>query len=169
MKAANVNALIVEDNLHMLRIIGAIVKGIGIKNVRATQDPVLGLEIFKTNPIDLVFLDREMPVMNGIEFTKLIRTDTTSPNQFVPIIMITAYTEKSSIVEARDAGVTEICGKPITASTLHRKIVSVVNRNRSFVRTSQFFGPCRRRKTDDFYQGPERRDEAHTQAHNSMR
>lgn len=169
MNAINVNALVVEDNLHMLRIITAIVKGIGIKNVCATQDPLLALEIFKTSPVDLIFLDREMPGMDGIEFTQQVRTSINSPNQFVPIIMITAYTERSSIIEARDAGVTEICGKPITASALHKRIVSVVNRNRSFVRTSQFFGPCRRRKVDDLYRGPERRDEAHTQAHNSMR
>ena len=57
---------------------------------------------------------------------------------------------------ARDAGVTEICAKPVTAKQMWEKIVAVVNNPRPFVKTAGYFGPDRRRRMED-YAGPERR------------
>jgi two-component system chemotaxis response regulator CheY len=87
-----------------------------------------------------------------------MRTATDSPNHFVPIIMLTAYAERSKIEAARDAGVTEFCAKPITATELYRKVCAVINTPRSFIRTSVYFGPDRRRRRDDGYKGQERRE-----------
>ena len=99
-----------------------------------------------------------MEPVNGCEFTKLLRTARDSPNHFVPIIMLTAYAERSKVEAARDAGVTEFCAKPVTATELYRKVCAVINTPRSFVRTSVYFGPDRRRRKDDGYKGKERRE-----------
>ena len=77
-------------------------------------------------------------------------------NPFVPIILLTAHTERSRIMAARDAGVTEICAKPVTARQMWEKIVAVVNNPRPFVKTANYLGPDRRRKREE-YNGPERR------------
>jgi predicted metal-binding transcription factor (methanogenesis marker protein 9) len=68
----------------------------------------------------------------------------------------TAYAEKSRVEAARDAGVTEFCAKPVTAVELYRKVCSVINSPRSFVRTKMYFGPDRRRRSKAF-SGEERR------------
>lgn len=157
MRANNLSVLIVEDNIHMLRILATMVRGFGFDEVHMVQDPAEALEVIKSTPIDLIFLDYRMPVLDGIEFTQLVRNSNDSPNPYVPIIMVTAHSEPSKVRAARDAGVTEFCCKPINAQTLYSRIVSVVNRPRDFIRAGGYFGPDRRRREDPHYRGPERR------------
>jgi DNA-binding response OmpR family regulator len=84
-------------------------------------------------------------------------------NPYIPIIMLSAYSEKTRVMLARDQGATEFCAKPVTAIDLFRKIRAVVDRARPFVRTSVFFGPDRRRHDPDKYKGPERRSDDQAQ------
>jgi DNA-binding response OmpR family regulator len=98
-----------------------------------------------------------MKPMDGLEFSRNVRTNVSSPNPFVPIIMITGHTEKHLVVAARDAGITEFLAKPITAQSLFSRIAEIVERPRAFVRCDSYFGPDRRRKTSESYAGPWRR------------
>lgn len=157
MKPQQLTILIVDDNIHMLRILAALVRGFGMNNVLMAQDPVEAFEIIKSNVIDLILLDLRMPVLDGIEFTNLVRNSDDSPNPYVPIVMITAHSEPAQVRKARDAGVTEFCAKPINGQTLWQRIVSVVNQPRPFIRAPNYFGPDRRRHKDSNYRGPERR------------
>jgi hypothetical protein len=60
---------------------------------------------------------------------------------------------------ARDAGVTELLAKPVTAGHLFARIAEIVERPRAFVRTDTYFGPDRRRHRAEGYPGPWRRAE----------
>jgi len=150
--------LVVDDNHHMINIIKTILRGFEVKDFFDTNSAADAFQIIRTTPVDLIITDYAMDPVNGCEFTKLIRTAEDSPNHFVPIIMLTAYAERSKVEAARDAGVTEFCAKPVTATELYRKVCSVINTPRSFVRTSVYFGPDRRRRKDDNYRGSERRE-----------
>jgi DNA-binding response OmpR family regulator len=83
--------------------------------------------------------------IDGLEFTQMIRTAEDSPFPFVPIIMMTGHTDRTKVTAARDSGVNELVAKPISAKTLLDRIVAVIDRPRSFVKTSTYTGPCRRR------------------------
>jgi two-component system, chemotaxis family, chemotaxis protein CheY len=150
--------LIVDDNSHMINIIKTILRGFGVKDFYDAADASSAFKVVQTTPVDLIVTDYAMEPVNGCEFTKLVRTAEDSPNHFVPVIMLTAYAERSKVEAARDAGVTEFCAKPVTAIELYRKVASVINTPRSFVRTSVYFGPDRRRRKDDNYKGSERRE-----------
>lgn len=150
--------LVVDDNHHMINIIKTILRGFEVKDFYDASNAADAFSLIRTTPFDLIITDFAMDPINGCEFTKLIRTAEDSPNHFVPIIMLTAYAEKSKVEAARDAGVTEFCAKPVTATELYRKVVAVINTPRSFVRTSVYFGPDRRRRNDDNYKGKERRE-----------
>jgi len=95
--------------------------------------------------------------MDGIKFTRIVRNHEHSPNPFVPIIMISGHTEKHRVEAARDAGVTEFLAKPISAKGLYQRILNVVANPRPFIKTKTYFGPDRRRNTNNAYIGPERR------------
>ncbi len=71
--------------------------------------------------------------------------------------MLTAHSEQSRVIAARDAGVNEFCSKPVTANELFRKVASLVDHPRQFIKTASFFGPDRRRHTGTVYTGTERR------------
>ena len=107
--------------------------------------------------IDIVVLDYNLGGMDGIDFLNMVRQADDSPEPFLPVIMLSAYTEPHRVRAARDAGVTEFCCKPVTAFEIYRKIVEVIERPRPFVRTEDYFGPNRRRHDDHAYRGEERR------------
>ena len=98
-----------------------------------------------------------MPILTGIELTKLIRTSENSVNPFVPVILMSAYADRHTVMQARDAGVNEFLVKPLSARALHQRIVSVVLNPRSFIKTGQYFGPDRRRIGSADYEGLEKR------------
>jgi len=150
--------LVVDDNHHMSNIIKTILRGIGVKDLLDASNASDAFEIVRMTRVDMIITDYAMEPVNGCELTRLMRTAADSPNHFVPIIMLTAYAERSKIEAARDAGVTEFCAKPITATELYRKVCAVINTPRSFIRTSVYFGPDRRRRRDDGYKGQERRE-----------
>jgi CheY-like chemotaxis protein len=153
-----VRFLVVDDNAHMINIVKTILRGFGATQIYEARDATEAFHRLKHDSIDIVITDYQMEVLDGVEFVQLIRNSSDSPNRYVPIIMLTAHSERSRVTAARDAGTNEFCCKPVTALELHRKVVAVVDRPRPFIKTQGYFGPDRRRKMDDKYMGPERRE-----------
>ncbi len=150
--------LIVDDNEHMIHITKTILRGFGAKDFQEALSAEEAYNLVKTSTFDLIITDYAMSPEDGCAFTKRLRTAQDTPNPFVPVIMLTAYADRATVEAARDAGVTEFCAKPITAVDLYRKVCSVINSPRPFVRTSVYFGPDRRRRTDEGFKGQERRE-----------
>lgn len=153
-----INILLVEDNQLMLDLTKSILLTFGVGKVITARNGEKGFEEFCHHNPDLVVADWMMTPMDGISLTHLIRTDKRSPNQFAPVILMTGFSEKRRVFQARDAGVTEFLVKPFNARDLYRRISQVIERPRQFVKADSFFGPDRRRKGDDAYHGPRRRE-----------
>jgi CheY-like chemotaxis protein len=149
--------VIIDDNAHMRRILRTLLHGFGAREVFEAEDGASGLEAFTNQMPDIIICDWAMPIFDGLELTQMIRQPGGNANPFVPIIMLTAHSERSRVLSARDAGVTEFLVKPISANALHDRIVNVVCNPRPFIRTSTYFGPDRRRSMSIGYSGPERR------------
>ena len=151
------HALIIEDNGHMLTLLHTLVRSIGIKQVIEAPDGTRGLVALRGHNPDFVITDLNMQPMDGIAFTRQVRSGSDSPNPYLPIIMVTGHTEYARVVEARDAGVNEFLAKPITVNNLQSRIIQIIERPRPFVRSDHYFGPDRRRRKDPLYVGPFRR------------
>jgi two-component system, chemotaxis family, chemotaxis protein CheY len=136
--------LLVDDNEHMRAIVGTILKGIGIVNLREARDGSEALEALRTWPADIAIVDFRMEPMDGVDLTRLVRNAADSRNPFLPIIMMTGFADRPRVEEARDAGVTELIVKPVTARAIIDRLNAVVYRPRPFVRTADYFGPQRR-------------------------
>ncbi len=154
-----VKVLVVDDNLHMTKVIRAMLRGFGIDKVFTTRDVEEAIKVIQEERPDLLITDYHMRPVDGAEFVHRVRTSRESANPYIPVIMLTAYSERRVVESSRDSGITEFCAKPVTPSELFRKIASVVNAPRSFVRTSVYFGPDRRRRKVAEYGGSERRDQ----------
>lgn len=151
--------LIVDDNAHMRALLRSLLESAGIRQIAEAEDGAGALARLKEREIDLVLTDMVMEPMDGIVFTRTVRTDAGSPNPFVPIIMITGHTERQRVVEARDAGVTEFIAKPVNTQGLVSHITAVIAHPRPFVRGGGYFGPDRRRHKAENYTGPWRRQD----------
>ncbi len=149
--------LIVDDNANMVQIIRTILKNFGVVHMYDAPGVVEAFALVQQFAVDVALVDYNLGFMDGIEFVRLIRTAPDSPNPYLPIIMVTAYSEHNRVLAARDVGVNEFCAKPVTPIQIYRRIVEVIERPRSFVRAPNYFGPDRRRREDASYTGPERR------------
>jgi CheY-like chemotaxis protein len=154
---AELKALIVDDNVHMRTLLKSLLKALDIRELYEASDGSEALdELLATRP-DFVLSDLNMEPLDGVEFTRKIRTAPDSPCPYIPIIMVTGHTERKYIEAARDAGVTELLAKPITPRSLYARIAEIIERPRPFVRCESFIGPDRRRRSNRVYSGPERR------------
>lgn len=149
--------LVADSNHYMLKIIRTMLRGFGINKIREAMDGAVALEELNTHLIDLVIVDYALTTLDGVELCELLRGAEDSPNRFVPIIMLSAYTEKWRIEAARDAGVTEFLRKPMCANDLYLRLLETIEKPRPFVRSDRYFGPDRRRQNVPTYAGPLRR------------
>lgn len=153
----NITVLIVEDNQPMLELAKSIMLAFGVKNVIPAKHGEDGFKKFCEHNPDIVIADWMMKPMDGISLARRIRNDPVSPNKFVPFVLMTGFSEKRRVMQARDAGVTEFLVKPFTARDLYKRLYQIIERPRQFVRSDDFFGPDRRRKSAGNFPGPYRR------------
>jgi two-component system chemotaxis response regulator CheY len=155
--ANSLNILVADDNAHMRAIVVAVLKGLGLDNVREAANGADALGILREWHPDVAIVDFRMDPIDGVEFTRLVRNAEGSANPYLPIIMLTGYADRVRVFEARDAGVTELIVKPVTAQAMIARLNAVIHHPRSFIRSEDYFGPCRRRTANPQYIGPERR------------
>src|ERR1700761_4640497 len=149
--------LVVDDNAHMRKLVCTMLEAFGISQVFRADSGERAWEVLHEAAPDICVIDWMMEGISGIELVRRIRTDPQSPNAFIPVIMLTGHTQMEQVREARDAGINEFIVKPVAVKTMMQRLVAVIENPRPFVRTKTYFGPCRRRRVDLDYDGPERR------------
>ena len=113
--------LLVDDSVTMRRIQKTQINTLGITDIIEAGDGQEALGKLKGSmPIDLVLLDWNMPVMDGITFLKTVRADDTYKD--VKIIMCTSESEKTRVVEALKSGANNYIIKPFTPEALKEKL-----------------------------------------------
>lgn len=148
---SNLKFLIADDNKYMRSVFREFLRALGLRpeNMLDCADGSEALDLLRSFDADVAIVDFLMAPMDGIEFTRRVRTDENSPNQYLPIILCSGYTEHARVVEARDAGVNEVLAKPVNATALYDRIASIIENPRPFTKQSDFFGPDRRRRFEE--------------------
>ncbi len=149
--------LIVDDDANMRQLIRTILSSLGVKNLETAGGTDQGYALLANFAADIVICDLRMDPLDGIEFTRMVRTREDSPNIYLPIIMLTGHAEIAAVENAREAGVHEFLIKPVSPTKLYKTIQGLIENPRPFVRSKDYFGPDRRRRQDPNYKGPERR------------
>lgn len=115
-----VHALIIDDSRAMRAILKRILKNLGFRTSEAANG-LEGLErLAEHDDISIALVDWNMPEMNGYEFVKAVRAD--SSNQHIWLMMVTTETEMSRVVKAMAAGANEYVMKPFTDETIVEKL-----------------------------------------------
>jgi len=154
----NLKLLVVDDHKIMRTIVGQIIKAIGCKTVRFAEDGDEAFDDIVSFPPDIAIIDLEMP-HNGLSLLKKIRRGAESPDPTLPVIVMTSLTHRKTVLAVRDAGATEILGKPFTPAAILSRVAAVIDHPRAFIRCATFVGPDRRRAADQDFAGPWRRSE----------
>lgn len=136
---AALKLLVIDDNKQMRTIIGSVLGGAGVRQVYYAPDGWTGVVTATDVRPDVVFVDYEMPTMNGLEFISVIRSRD-SFNRYLPIIMLTGHADMPRLAQARDRGVTEFLAKPVTAKDILRRLDAVLMHPRPFIQRPDYFG-----------------------------
>jgi len=117
-----VNILIVDDSRIMRNIVKNTLKS--MYNIEGSYHEASNGEeafnILQNQPCDLLLLDWNMPLLNGIDLVRRLRQ--LERFKQLPIIMVTSEAAKYNVVEAIKAGVNDYLIKPVTERNLYEKV-----------------------------------------------
>jgi len=110
--------LVADDSSTMRKIILRSLQAVGVKDVAEAADGQEAIALFAPGKFDLILTDWNMPGMTGLDLLKAIRAQDAQ----IPVIMVTTEAEKSRILEAIQAGVTDYLVKPFQPDALREKL-----------------------------------------------
>ena len=126
------NILLVEDNELNMEIAEFVIQSEGASVVKAWngQEAVEAFEKSAPGEFDVILMDVMMPVMNGYEATKTIRTMDRSDAKKIPIIAMTANAFVEDRIKSKEAGMNEHVSKPINMKLLVKIIAELAEKNK---------------------------------------
>jgi two-component system chemotaxis response regulator CheY len=124
----NMKILVVDDFSTMRRIVRNLLVELGFTNtlIQEAEDGNAALTLLRSQPIDLVVTDWNMPNMTGIDLLRAIRADASLKS--LPVLMVTAENNRDQIIAAAQSGVNGYVVKPFTAVTLKEKLDKIFER-----------------------------------------
>ena len=121
--------LIVDDEKDIRKLVGIYLKRQGYQILEA-ENGKQAIDLVRENSdIDLIIMDIMMPVMNGYEAAKMIRSLDREDSKVIPIIAMTANAFTEDKMRAKEAGMDEHIAKPVDGKLLVKVINELVKRN----------------------------------------
>jgi len=118
--------LVIDDFSTMRKVIKNLLKQGGYNNVAEADDGISALKILRSETIDMIISDWNMPNMNGLDLLKTVRADRELSG--TPFLMVTAEGLRDNVVLAVKEGVSNYIVKPFTAEVLNEKIEEILKR-----------------------------------------
>jgi two-component system chemotaxis response regulator CheY len=124
---SEVRALIVDDSSVMRKIVERSLRQAGLESlvIFEASSGSEGLDLLKTQPVDLILSDINMPTMDGLEFLRQLRAQKLAPD--VPVVMITTESSMEFVQQAIEAGAKSYIRKPFTAEQVKERVLSLLN------------------------------------------
>ena len=140
----NVVGLIADRDAFTRGLIIQMLRGFGLDNLLVANNGEETKSLLGSNKPDILFIEGELPDMTSADLIDWIRRHTPNPLRFVPIIVMSGYTQLRLISKARDGGAHIVIRKPISPQALFDRIAWVAHFGRPFLETNNYVGPDRR-------------------------
>ena len=114
----NLVILVADGNPYTRKLTRMMLVNLGAKSIYEVGDGVAALEAIRSVSPDVMILEWEMPVLDGREVTRIVRSPGVFPKPNLPIIMLTDSGKRSRVQQAMRLGVHELLVKPISPKTL---------------------------------------------------
>ena len=123
---SEVRALIVDDSSVMRKIVERSLRQAGLDPllVREAGTGLEGLEVLRTDRVDLILTDINMPSMDGLEFVRQITAQNLALG--VPVVMITTESSEEHVKQAIIAGARGYIRKPFTAEQVKERVLPLI-------------------------------------------
>jgi CheY-like chemotaxis protein len=137
--------LIADENAYMRRLTRMMLMNLGAKSVYEAGDGLAALEVIRTSDPDIVVMEWDMPILNGPEVMRIVRSPEVFPRPNLPIILLTNRAQRSHVIEALRLGAHEFLIKPTSPKALQDRLLSIVAAPRPMVRIGEYYVPQPRR------------------------
>lgn len=121
--AADIKALIVDDQLSMRALVKTSLQQIGIRDIREAGDGEAGLTEMLVKPVHLVISDYNMPKQDGLAFLRAVRSNPQIAK--TAFIMLTGRADRELVQRAVQFGVNNYVVKPFNVAQLKEKLEAV--------------------------------------------
>jgi CheY-like chemotaxis protein len=153
----NVCSLLVDSDGYTRGLVAQMLRGFGMDSPLMACNGAEAKEILKHQCPDVCIFEGILPDMTSAELIGWIRR-LKSPLRFVPVIVLTGYTQLRMVAGARDGGANIVVKKPVSPRTLFDRLVWIARVARPFIETKEYSGPDRRFRTREPPDGVYKRD-----------
>lgn len=154
---AQIEALVIDADQYSTQILGQILRGFGLSRHIVIDTGDEAMRRLSNGHFDLVICDAILPDMSGGDLVKWVRRQPSLSLKYVPIVVLTGYTQYSNVVDMRDAGANIVVRKPVSPNVLFDHVAWSARTERAFIETDTFIGPDRRFKNSGPPEGAGRR------------
>lgn len=122
-----IRALIVDDSTVMRKIVERALRQAGLDPlvVHEAGSGTEGLELLRSQKVNLILSDINMPSMDGLEFLRQLRAQDLAPG--VPVVMITTESSEEHVKQAILSGAQGYIRKPFTAEQVKERVLPLVS------------------------------------------
>jgi CheY-like chemotaxis protein len=136
--------LIVDGNSFMRRTTRTMLMNLGAKSVYEAADGLSALDTIRTADPDIMVMEWDMPVLNGPEIMRIVRSPHVFPRPNLPIILLTSHARRSTVTAAMALGAHEFLLKPTSAQALQDRLLAIVKAPRGMVTIGDYDVPMPR-------------------------
>ena len=140
--------LIADSNAYTRKLTRMMLVNLGSKSIYEAADGMAALDAIRTINPDVMILDWDMPILDGREVMRIVRSPGMFPKPNLPIIMLTDRGLRSRVTMAIRLGVHEFLVKPISPLILQQRLLGIVLNPRPMVRAGKYYIPMPRRRVD---------------------
>jgi two-component system, chemotaxis family, chemotaxis protein CheY len=133
--------LLVDGNAYMRRLTRSMLISLGARSVAEAADGIAALEAIRTGDPDVMLLDWDVPLLNGLEVMRIVRSPGAFPRPSIPVIMLTNRGSHSEVMQAMHAGMHEFLIKPTSPKALRDRLTSILIKPRPMKQVGKFYGP----------------------------
>lgn len=123
----NASILVAEDNLVNQILIKKFLKNWHVGQLVIASDGQEAIDQFQKLDFDIILLDLQMPILDGLSVAKLIREDSDSHKSQIPILVLSAASEQDIKSEMNQLSINDFIEKPFTPEALFSKITEHLN------------------------------------------
>ena len=142
----SLNILVVDSNAYMRRLTRTMLVNLGAKSVLEASDGLGALETIRTCDPDVMLLEWDMPVLDGMEVMRIVRSPGVFPRPNLPIIMLTSRSDRTAVAQALRGGAHEFLLKPTSPQALRDRLAAILVNPRPMVKLGEYYVPQPRRQ-----------------------
>jgi len=152
-----VTALVVDSDHFTRGLVMQMLRGFGMDMPGTCETGEEAISYLQHHYVDLCIVEAVLPDMQSPDLIGWIRKQEKAM-RFIPVIVLTGYTQLRMVEAARDGGANNVVKKPVSPQGLFDRITWIARVSRPFIETTNYVGPDRRFRTVEPPDGTYKRD-----------